>query len=181
MSNKVVGFSIKIDGQKELKEVSEMFAALAKSVDAANKSIKELNEQLGSKKALKGAKDLDKGLKKASGSAGVMKDVLSTAFKGFEEGSEASQDLNAAISTTGKSISELTARNKVLKKVLKDAPDTGSEAYGRLKQEFTANDKAIKSFNRQLRTGVKETKAKAGSILELRESKTGKSRLSCYV
>ena len=126
MSNKVVGFSIKIDGQKELKEVSELFKALAENVDAANKSIKELNEQLGSKKALKGAKDLDKGLKKASGSADVMKDVLSTAFTGFEEGSKASQDLNASISTTGKSISELTARNKVLKKVLKDVDSSAS-------------------------------------------------------
>ena len=36
MSNKVVGFSIKIDGQKELKEVSELFEALAKSLSIDN-------------------------------------------------------------------------------------------------------------------------------------------------
>ena len=115
MSEKVIGFSINIEGTKELKTVDDLFKSLATNIDAANKSLQELNKQFGNKSGLKGLQKVNKELDSSAGSIGNMKKLLKDSFVGFEEGSEAAKQLAGDIERNDSSIKDLIARNKELK------------------------------------------------------------------
>lgn len=79
-----------------------------------------------------------------------------------------------------KTINELIKVNKDLAKVIKDAPKEGAEGYAELsetldaaKKQFAENKVEIDKFNKELRTGEKQTEANKTSLVGL--SKTLKN------
>ena len=79
-----------------------------------------------------------------------------------------------------KTINDLIKKNKELAKVLKAAPKEGTKAYEEqretldaLKKQYTDNRTEITKFNKELRTGEKESDAASDSLKGLSKNLKG--------
>jgi hypothetical protein len=190
-NKKVIAFSIEIDGKKNIKDVTVLFGLLEKQIKGVNKQLNELNKN-AAKFSGKGLKETEKQLQKTGTSAKRLTTFFKTSFDQFDKGNKTVTDLgNGYFETTkaiekqtkevkenANSISDLTARNKELKKALADA-EQGVEKIdfkgqtvevAKLTKEFSKNNDAIKVFRTELRTGTKQQNIQKGSILDLRKT-----------
>jgi len=176
MGTKVVGFEVKIKGQKDIVTTTKLFGLLNEQLVGVGKSLDSLENDFS----------------KASSSAKQLGDVVKTSFGAFKQGNKVVKDLGngylevtKAVDKTTKEIKEnekvfesdsdtikdVIKRNKELKKTLiEQTSATGeqSEELRELGKEYSKNNDAIKAFRKELRTGKKASEASAGSLDELR-------------
>lgn len=165
---KVVAFKIKIDGKEEIVDTTKSFALLNNQLLLINRTLIELSKNTST--SVKSIDELTKDIK--------------TNTKAFAQNNKTAIDLGNgflevvdSVDKTSKSISDLKKENKDLKKILEEAPQEGTKEYKELestlnsaKQQFTENRNAILGFNKELRTGVKQSEIAKGSVLDLRNS-----------
>jgi hypothetical protein len=179
MAEKVVGFQIEIKGNKELLTTEKILGLVNNQLTLINKNLDEINKKGGANLG-----KLSKQFKESATSAQKLGTIVKSSFESFEKGNKVVRDLGNGyfevtkqIDNLGKeyasssnSAKALIARNKELKSVLEAAPiDEQSEELEKLRSEYTKNDKAIKSFRKELRTGIKEQEASKGSLVELKK------------
>jgi hypothetical protein len=181
MAKKVIAFSIEIDGKKEITEVTQLFGLLETQLLIVNQTLIEINKN-ASELSGEGLTDISEQLKETGTSANQLTEFFKASFTEFEEGNQVVQDLGNGyfetaeqIDQTSKSISELKDENKDLKEFLESAPLEGTAAYEKIsdaldvaRDRFAENREAILGFNKELRTGNKESEIAEGSILDLR-------------
>jgi hypothetical protein len=188
---KVVGFTIEIKGQKQIIDSTKALGLLNTQLILINNSLKEINKNAG-----QGLSKLSKDFGSTADSAKKLGVAAKSSFQTFEQGTKIVQELGNGyfevteeIENTSKSIADLKEENKDLKQFLEEAPQEGTEAYKELaksfgegeegleilgqvldesRQQFTENREAILGFNKELRTGQKESEIAEGSILDLR-------------
>lgn len=180
MAEKVVGFKIEIKGNKELLTTEKLLGMVNQQLTEINNNLDEINKKGGANLG-----KLSRQFKESATSAERLGTVVKSSFQTFEKGNKTVQEIGKTyIDVTEKveefgqelndgssSIKDLIERNKELKQVLQDADiDDTSEELAQLRQEYSDNRDAILGFNRELRTGVKETEVSEDSILGLRNT-----------
>jgi len=184
---KIVGFEIEISGQKEIVTTTKLMGLLNTQLILVAGSLAEVYKNAGA---------TDKQLKEFGTSAEKTGKAIKGSFKTFEKGNKTVKDLGNGYlevkksvkkaakefkdiekvkDSDNKSTADLIKRNKVLKKVLAEAPRAGTKAYEEQKQslikltkEYSKNNDEIKKFRKELRTGTKQTEVTKGSIEDLR-------------
>jgi hypothetical protein len=192
-NKKIIAFSIEIDGKKEIKEVTQLFALLEKQIKGVNKELDELNKKT-KKIGSDGLKEADKALKNTGTSAKRLTNTFKQSFQSFDQGNKTVKDLgngyfevtkaidkaSSEVRENADSISDLIKRNKTLKKVLSETKQGVKEVdfngqtveVSKLTKEYSRNNDAIKQFRTELRTGTKAQDIAKDSILDLRKRVT---------
>jgi len=184
---KIVGFEIKISGQKEITDTTKLMGLLNTQLILVAGSLAEVYNNAGTAerqlskfgtsaektgKAIKGSfKTFEKGNKTVKSLGNGYLEVKKSVKKAAVE----FKDLEKVKDSDNKSTADLIKRNKDLKKVLAEAPRAGTKAYEEQKQslikltkEYSKNNDEIKKFRKELRTGTKQSEVTKGSIEDLR-------------
>jgi HAMP domain-containing protein len=184
---KIVGFEIEISGQKEIVNTTKLMGLLNTQLILVAGSLAEVYNNAGTAerqlskfgtsaektgKAIKGSfETFEKGNKTVKSLGNGYLEVKKSVKKAAVE----FKDLEKVKDSDNKSTADLIKRNKVLKKVLADAPRAGTKAYEeqkesiiKLTKEYSKNNDEIKKFRKELRTGTKQSEVTKGSIEDLR-------------
>lgn len=184
---KIVGFEIKISGQKEITDTTKLMGLLNTQLILVAGSLAEVYNNAGTAerqlskfgtsaektgKAIKGSfKTFEKGNKTVKSLGNGYLEVKKSVKKAAVE----FKDLEKVKDSDNKSTADLIKRNKDLKKVLAEAPRAGTKAYEeqknsliKLTKEYSKNNDEIKKFRKELRTGTKQSEVTKGSIEDLR-------------
>lgn len=181
--NKVIGFEIKIKGQKGIVTTTKVLGLLNTQLILVSNTLKTIDKQGF-------LKEFNKDLKETSSASKQMGTIVKKSFSSFKQANKVITDLGNGyfevtkkVKKAAKEVKELSkikdsdsnttkkliARNKELKEALdNNIFGENADKVRKLTKEYAKNSDAIKANRKELRTGKKQEDAKAGSLDELR-------------
>jgi hypothetical protein len=187
MGNKVVGFTIEIKGQKEIKTTADLLKLVNVQLVDISSNLAKINKQGGV-----GFKNLQKEFKTTGSSSKKLGDIVKKSFDSFDKGNKVVselgdeytkitkqvkktgkeiKELDEAFKVDGDTIQDLIEDNKEYRKIIRlgtSATGEQSDAVQKMSKEYFENQKAIKKHNTEQRTGIKVSKASFGSINQMK-------------
>jgi hypothetical protein len=160
MQKKIVGFTIEIDGKKELVQTEKVLKLINKQLVVLNKNLAKIDSTAG-----KGFGRLNNALIKTSSSASQLGDVVNSAFVSFEKGSDIAKGLGSEFKEL---TTQITKNGKAATKAAKEK-----------KKEVSTDNQRITQLNK-LNSLTKEEEAELNKLLiaQAKQRNVQKERLA---
>ena len=160
MQKKIVGFTIEIDGKKELVQTEKVLKLINKQLVILNKNLAKIDATAG-----KGFGKLNNALIKTTSSASQLGGVVNNAFVAFEKGSDIAKGLGSEFKELN---SQITKNGKATTKAAKEK-----------KKEVSTDNQRIAQLNK-LNELTKEEEAELNKLLiaQAKQKNVQKERLA---